>query len=77
MFVCFSNFFNFLFQLETLYKSKNETLNEKEMRIGDRFKAELDVCNKIFISNICVFFLYLNRTNDENYSLKDKPFSKN
>lgn len=25
----------------TLYHSKHETLNEKEMRIGDRFKAEL------------------------------------
>ncbi|CAF4408491.1 unnamed protein product, partial [Adineta steineri] len=28
--------------LETLYKSKHETLNEKEMRIGDRFKVELE-----------------------------------
>jgi preprotein translocase subunit SecG len=33
----------FVFKLETLYKSKQDTLNEKEMRIGDRFKAELDV----------------------------------
>ncbi|CAF1202029.1 unnamed protein product [Rotaria sordida] len=29
-------------ELETLYKSKQDTLNEKEMRIGDRFKAELE-----------------------------------
>ncbi|CAF4298955.1 unnamed protein product, partial [Adineta steineri] len=29
-------------ELETLYKSKHETLNEKEMRIGDRFKVELE-----------------------------------
>jgi hypothetical protein len=36
--VCF-----YLFKLETLYKSKQDTLNEKEMRIGDRFKTELDV----------------------------------
>jgi len=35
--------FHFLFKLETLYQSKKETLNEKEMRIGDRFKSELDV----------------------------------
>jgi hypothetical protein len=35
--------FRFLFKLETLYQSKKETLNEKEMRIGDRFKSELDV----------------------------------
>jgi hypothetical protein len=35
--------FCFSFKLETLYRSKQDTLNEKEMRIGDRFKAELDV----------------------------------
>ncbi|CAF1431566.1 unnamed protein product [Rotaria sp. Silwood1] len=29
-------------ELETLYQSKQDTLNEKEMRIGDRFKAELE-----------------------------------
>ncbi|CAF2581569.1 unnamed protein product [Rotaria sp. Silwood2] len=29
-------------ELETLYRSKQDTLNEKEMRIGDRFKAELE-----------------------------------
>ena len=31
-------------QLEALYHSKHETLNEKEGRISDRFKAELEVC---------------------------------
>lgn len=30
-------------QLETLHKSKLETLNEKELRIGERMKAELEV----------------------------------
>ncbi|CAM4760077.1 unnamed protein product, partial [Rotaria magnacalcarata] len=29
-------------ELEILYKSKQDTLNEKEMRIGERFKAELE-----------------------------------
>lgn len=38
-----------LFQLESSYKSKQETLNEKEMRIGDRFKADLDV--RFFLMN--------------------------
>jgi hypothetical protein len=70
-------FLNFLFQLETLYKSKHETLNEKETRIGDRFKAELDVCDKLNLLSRIAFVLYLNRTNDENYSVNAKPFSKN
>ncbi|CAF5144756.1 unnamed protein product, partial [Rotaria magnacalcarata] len=29
-------------ELEILYKSKQDTLNEKEMRIGERFKVELE-----------------------------------
>ena len=45
----------FFFQLETLYKSKHETLNEKELRIGDRFKSELDV-RLIFFMEFSFFF---------------------
>ena len=36
-------FYFFNFKLETLYQSKKDTLNEKELRIGDRFKSELEV----------------------------------
>ena len=49
---------DFHFQLEMLHKSKIESLNEKELRIGDRFKSELEVkirkkfFEKIFIGRI-------------------------
>ena len=48
----------FFFQLETFYQSKQETLNEKEMRIGERFKVELEVClTRIVCYQLLVVFI--------------------
>jgi hypothetical protein len=48
------------------------------MRIGDRFKAELDVCWTLFyIHNFYFELFFFDRMKDESYMDKDKHFSKN
>ena len=65
----------FLLQLELLHKSKLETLNEKELKIGERFKAELEV--RRGKGTFPFDFSLVCRTNVENCFLNGKRFSKN